>query len=89
MFALALAAVILLSDVFVATAGFQNQTAVPVPGFGDGRASWGDVNNDGYPDLINHDSAWYSGNPHLNVLPKTRVSPKSSGRRGKPLENTG
>jgi enediyne biosynthesis protein E4 len=46
-----------LSSSFV-QAGFQDRTFLLAPGFNDGKAAWGDVNNDGYPDLINHDSGY-------------------------------
>ena len=46
-----------LSSSFV-QAGFQDRTASLASGFNDGKAAWGDVNNDGYPDLINHDSGY-------------------------------
>lgn len=32
--------------------GFQEQTSISLPGIGDGSATWGDCNNDGYPDLL-------------------------------------
>ena len=39
-----------------AQGGFTDQTAALAPTFGNGKASWGDFNNDGFADLINHDS---------------------------------
>jgi len=40
----------------LAHGSFVDQTAVLAPGFGNGKAAWGDFNNDGFADLINHDS---------------------------------
>jgi hypothetical protein len=53
---LILTAVLLSLSGGFSQAGFTDQTGVLAPTFGNGKASWGDFNNDGFADLINHDS---------------------------------
>ena len=51
-------------------AAFVDRTATLAPGLSDGHSSWGDFNNDSYPDLYSGDTLWRNnGGTNFTALP--------------------